>query len=169
MKIQMIAGFMCMLCAGAFAQQADISASKSVTTKIDSRVRSALDSGGTKYEVDDDGDFRVAYQIDSERTHVVFINSNTHAYGGAEFRVVWAYGFVADEVLVNNMRTLLELNYTYKMGSWGLNKTVKGTYEAQFRVVVPADCQASRLRAVAEFVADVADEIERLATKADKF
>ncbi len=172
MKIKLIAGIVCALCASAFAQLSDISVSES-SSKGDSRVRKALENAGLKYSVDDDEDFRLTFSLGGGRTHLVIVDSNTHKYQGLEFRTVWARGFQADSaesISKKNLQTLLERNEDYKLGSWGLAKGSDGKRFANFRVMVPADCSSSALNTIVRFVAEVADEIEKSATGgADKF
>lgn len=169
MKVKVIAGIVCALCMGVFAQTSDVGTSDS-SSKADNRVRRALESAGLKYSVDGDGDFRVHFKFKSGRTHLVFVNSETERYDGLELRRVWAFGFVSDkEVSKNNLQVLLERNGRYKLGAWNLQKHRRtGKWSAEFRVVVPADCPASELRSIIELTADVADEIEKESTGADK-
>ena len=168
-NIKMIAGMaICALCATSFAQLGEIGAEES-SSKADARVRRALESADIKYSVDEDGDYKVVWTLDGDRTHLVFVNSNTTRLGDMELRDVWAIAFVADEVSANNLRALLELNGKYKVGAWNLTKRNDGQFVAAFTITVSANCTGQALRTFTQVVASTADEIENTVTKADKF
>ena len=127
----------------------------------DYRVREILDAANVSYVVDDDGDFKIIYGYEDNRSQVVFINSNTHTFAGVEIREVWSIGLkgtgqlssaVANELLVRNSR--------YKVGSWSINKQ-EGQVVAIFRVAVSADASRSELIPIVEMVGVHADEVER--------
>ena len=65
----------------------------SVAFGADLRVQSALDDAGLKYTIDDDGDFRLLFGQEDDRSQLVWINSNTEEYGNMELREVWGIGY----------------------------------------------------------------------------
>ncbi len=56
----------------------------------DPRVEKALKKLGLKYEVDKDGDFKLVFSVEDDRTQVVFINSTTETLGKMEIREIWS-------------------------------------------------------------------------------
>ena len=132
----------------------------------DPRVRRALDSAEVKYTIDKDGDFRIGWNTEDSRDHMVFVNGKTSEFGGMEVREVWAIGFRADSVDANNLQALLELNHSYKLGAWEI-AVQNGKTVAIFCVKIPADASGETLRAVSCIVAHVADKVESEATNKD--
>lgn len=141
--------------------------SSSSSGKEDGRVRRALNSADVKFTVDGDGDFKVCWTLTDERTHITFINSRVSNYGGMELREVWAVGFVSNSISSENLQALLELNATYKLGAWEVQKKSNGQYWAVFGVKVAADASGEVLKLMSNLVAKTADEIEAKATHKD--
>ena len=142
-------------------------AATSATGKADVRVRRALQSAGVKFAEDEDGDFRVHWTLDGGRTHMTFINSRVCDCGGMELREVWAVGFVVPSIDANNLQALLEMNASYKLGAWELQKKRDGKYWAVFSVKVSADASGEALKLISNLVATTADDIESKATRED--
>lgn len=136
--------------------------------KGDPRVYRALSTAGVNFTVDDDGDFRVNWTLENRRTHNTFINSAVSNYSGMELREVWAVGFVVNSIDANNLQALLELNATYKLGAWEVQKKPNGQMWAVFSVKVAADASGEVLKVISNLVAQAADGIEATATHEDK-
>ena len=143
-------------------------AASSAKGKADVRVRRALQSASVKFTEDEDGDFRVQWTLEGGRTHVTFVNSRVCDCGGMELREVWAVGFVAPSLDANNLQALLEMNASYKIGAWELQKKRDGKYWAVFSVKVSADASGEALKLISGLVAKTADDIESKATREDK-
>ena len=138
----------------AFAQIGDDSPDSDI------RVRRALESAELMFRVDSDGDFRLVFAEDDDRTQVVFINSQTSFYGSMEVREVWSCGYRPEEgsaISRARLEYLLQKNAGYKIGSWSL--TSKGN--VVFTVVVSANASADALDDAARAVANAADALER--------
>jgi hypothetical protein len=56
----------------------------------DPRVEKALKKLGLKYKVNEDGDFKLVFAIEDNRTQVVIISSTTETLGKMEIREVWS-------------------------------------------------------------------------------
>lgn len=142
--------------------------SSSSSGKEDGRVRRALNSAGVNFSVDSDGDFKVNWTLTGGRTHNTFINSRVSNYSGMELREIWAVGFVANSIDSGNLQALLELNATYKLGAWEVQKKSNGQYWAVFSVKVAADASGEVLKLMSNLVAQAADGIEAKATHKDE-
>ena len=135
--------------------------------KADSRVRAALDRASLKYRVDSDGDFRLTFEVDDDRTHVVFINSNTEEYGDMEVREIWAVGATSETGFsAAKLEELLKKNGTYKIGAWHLTKNGQ---RAVFTVVVSARANSDTIDSMVRLVAKTADGLEKEWLGTDEF
>jgi len=135
--------------------------------KGDPRVRAILDAEGIKYETDTDGDYRIVFGFDDNRSQVVFVNSNTETFAGVEIREVWSVGLkgggqlsaaVANDLLVRNGQ--------YKVGAWQVSRSGDQLI-ALFKVALSADADRSELVPVLSAVAVQADEVEKEFLKND--
>lgn len=127
----------------------------------DIRVRRILESEGVRYQVDNDGDFKVIFDLGNGRSQAAFINSNTENFANASIREVWSIGLMGEGQLSAEVANqLLARNRTYKLGSW---ETIQqnGKVLAIFKVCVAADATAKELMAVLSVVLKTADEVER--------
>lgn len=130
-------------------------------TKGDDRVRSALDTESINYEIDDDGDFKVIFDLGEGRSQVAFVNSNTETFDGLEIREVWSVGLVGNGQLTAEVaNSLLARNATYKLGGWEIAQQ-GGKVMAIFKICVSASATPSELRSILETVSLMADEIEK--------
>ena len=127
--------------------------------KADSRVRKALEQASLKYTIDSDGDFKLSFSLNDDRTHLVFINSNTEVYDNMEVREIWACGAVSEDGFSRQkLESLLKMNQKYKMGSWSL--TPDGE-RAIFTVVVSARANSDTIDSMVRLVAKTADNLEK--------
>lgn len=135
--------------------------------KGDSRVGAILDAEDMKYEIDDDGDYKLIFGLENDRTQLVFINSQTDTFAGVEIREVWSVGLKGSGQLSATVANeLLERNAKYKVGGWQvINKD--GQVLALFTIVLSADADQSELVTVLNAVAIQADEIEKEFLKND--
>lgn len=151
----------------AFASAAPTHAQVGDAQKHDTRIESLLDNAGLKYEIDSDGDFKLLFGLDDDRTHIVWINSNTERYGHLEIREIWAVGLHSSEQLHADLhRSLLERNNQYKLGSWKLQRISRGE-GAIFYVQVAANLDRESLMSSIKIVAESADELEEELTGKD--
>lgn len=124
-------------------------------------VRQLLDKLGYKYEVDEDGDFKLTFGIDEAkdgRSQLVFVRSSVESYGSHKVREIWspAYSSETDEFPAKVANRLLEATQNSKMGAWAK----QGRY-AVFVVKLPADADAELLDDAVDAALRSADEMEQ--------
>lgn len=137
--------------------------------KADKRIKRVLDQAKLKYEVDQDGDFKLTYELENKRTQLVFINSHTEKYGEFEIREIWSVGYESSapfSAAVANR--LLFHNETMKLGAWQ-TKRLNNKYVAVFAAKVSAEMSSEQLEAVLAAIYATADEIEKELTGKDDF
>ncbi|MDT7942747.1 MAG: hypothetical protein RQ993_05680, partial [Bacteroidota bacterium] len=89
----------------------------------DPRVERALKKLGLKYKVDEDGDFKLVFAVEGNRTQVVIINSTTETLGKMEIREVWSpIAKFASNPSCELSMDLLEKHGTFKIGSYQYKK-----------------------------------------------
>jgi hypothetical protein len=124
----------------------------------DPAVKAQLDSLGVKYDVDDDGDYKITFDLGEGRSQLVWIRSATETYGSLKVREIWSPGYKLDDkplpaAIANR---LLEHSHGVILGGWTKQKTY-----AMFVVKLPVSATAKQLRDAAEAASDCADEIEK--------
>lgn len=89
---------------------------------FDSRVKRALEELDLKYEIDDDGDFKVLFGLDEDRSQVAFISSSTNTMGSFEIRDIYSIGYMSksedESVPAEVANRLLENSWELKLGAW---------------------------------------------------
>lgn len=127
----------------------------------DQRVRSALREAGLKYDMDEDGDFKLEFDVGGGRTQLVWINNATNQWNNMEIREVFAYGYRGEDPLGKPaMLQLLQENARKKAGAWEIIQS-GDTWIASFNIKVSADCDADCLETVVKGAASTADEMEQ--------
>jgi hypothetical protein len=142
---------------------ATIAALPPQASAADPRVMRALNEAGLKYEVDDDGDYRVVMSwSEDNRSHLVFVNSLTEIMGGTEIREVWAVAYMSGEPSISGKLALrlLEDNARYKLGAWETGSNANGV-RVHFNAKIPADASPALLQEVIGAVSATADELEK--------
>ena len=126
--------------------------------KADPVVKKQLDSLKLKYEIDDDGDYKIVMDVGEGRTQLAYIRSNTETYGSNQVREIWSPGYkAAGDVLPEKVANrLLEYSNEVKLGGW-----VKQKSYAVFVVKIPTSASASELQDALEAAVNSADEIEQ--------
>ena len=129
----------------------------------DARIKKLLDQTELKYEIDEDGDFKLLFEYDDGRSHIVFINSQTESYQGLEIREIWAVGYVPPEegesVPANISENLIRANAQIKLGAWQVQKL--GEKEVGvFRAMIAADAGKEVVLDTLRLVGISADEKE---------
>jgi len=133
----------------------------------DSRVKRALDEAGLKYTVDSDGDFKLIFDIENDRTQIVWVNSKTYKYGEFEIREVWSVAYASDSLFNSTVANrLLKDNEDRKLGAWQ-TKRLNGKYAAVFAAKVAASMSSDQLASAIRAVRSTADEIENELTSRD--
>ena len=129
----------------------------------DERVRERLDQTELKYEIDEDGDFKLLFEYDDGRSQIVFVNSKTVNYQDLEIREVWAVGFVpakkGSKVPADVCENLIRSNAEIKMGAWQVQK-LSGNEVGVFRAMVDANADKDFILNALQLVGISADEKE---------
>ena len=124
----------------------------------DASVQTRLDSRGVKYEVDEDGDYKVTYNYKSEgRTQLVFVSGATESFEGIKIREVFAPAAWVDRDNVDGARALelLRDSRGQKIGAWEIGGDV-----LYYVVKVPDSIDAAQLETVMDIAAGTADNKE---------
>lgn len=127
--------------------------------EADPAVKAQLDSLDIKYEVDDDGDFKVTFDLGkSGRSQIVWIRSRTESYGSLKVREIWSpgYKYSGGELPAKIANRLLEHSHGLILGGWTKQKAF-----AMLSVKIPVSATPKQLRDAAEAAADAADAIEK--------
>lgn len=131
-------------------------------TKGDSRVQRLLDQANIKYTIDDDGDYRLVFRYDDERTQLLFVNSRTERFQKMEIREVWSAGYqnakgdIPQDVAMN----LLRHNAKIKLGAWQVVES-GGKDIALFCIQIDADANLESFKSAVNLAAEIADEKEK--------
>ena len=129
--------------------------------QADPAVRQLLDELKYRYDVDDEGDYRLTFGMDEEddgRSQLVFVRSPVETYGSHRVREIWspAYLSATDEFPAKIATRLLEATQESKLGAW----SKQGRY-AVFVVKLAVDASASELDDAVEAALRSADEMEQ--------
>lgn len=121
-------------------------------------VKAQLESKGTPFTIDDDGDFQITVRVDDERTQLVWVRSAVEATDHHKVREIWSPGYRAPTgdftpAIAND---LLERSNTLKLGAW-----VKQEDVAMLVIKIPADASADALDEAIDLAAASADAVER--------
>lgn len=125
----------------------------------DASVKKRLDDRGTKYEIYEDGDFKLTFSYKQEsRTQLVFVSGKTESVGAFDIREVFAPALkLADFPLSGaKAKELLESSGEYKLGSWEIRDEV-----LYYVIKLPDTVDAEELESALEIAAEAADDMER--------
>lgn len=124
----------------------------------DASVKSRLDARGIKYQIDDDGDYKVTYNYAKEgRTQLVFVSGGTEDVGGFKVREVFSPAGRVEKDDIDGAKALelLAESRKNKLGSWELAGDV-----LYFVVKLPDSLDAAQLESVMDIAAETADDME---------
>lgn len=124
----------------------------------DASIKSRLDARGIKYEVDEDGDFKVTYNYSKQgRTQLVFVSGHREEVGG--LRVLNVFSPAArigkDGIGGAKAMELLRESSNNKLGSWEVSGDL-----LYFVVKVADNGDAGQLETVMDIAAETADDME---------
>jgi hypothetical protein len=143
-------------------------ADDTTSSSEDPRVVAALKAAGLAYTIDD-GDFRLEYDVDKQRSQRVWIASETAWIDQLEFRDVWSVaGRGKGEVPAELARKLLAENVRMILGAWQVNQS-PDEYLVVYSVPVDAAGDAATLQKVLEVVMFSADRFEKHLSDKDAF
>ncbi len=111
-----------------------------------------------KYDVDDDGDFKITYNYKKEnRTQLVFVSGDTETVGGFKIREVFSPAARVEKDSINGKKALelLAESRANKLGGWELEGDV-----LYFVVKLPDSMDASQLESAMDIAAQTADDME---------
>ncbi len=138
-----------------------------VATEADNVVRAQLDRLGIKYEIDNDGDFKIVQPAGEGRTQMSWVRSQVSEYKSLRIREIMSIGYRADgnELPADIARQLLRDTHEKKLGAW----TRQGGM-AIFVTKIPADADADQLKLALDATRETADTMEKTLTGAkDEF
>jgi hypothetical protein len=120
-------------------------------------VRAQLDKLEYKYDVDEDGDFKLTFSAEGDRTQLVFVRSRVESFGSHRVREIWSPAYLAeqDQFPADIANKLLDASQDSKMGAW-----VKQGRYAVFVVKLPADAGSEQLDDAIQAAVRSADEME---------
>ena len=133
----------------------------------DASVEKRLDERGLKYQVDDDGDYRIIYDYKEDgRTQLVYVSGSTETTRSFVVREVFAPAAdVADGITGAKALELLADSRGNKLGSWEMNGNT-----LVYVIKLPDDVSAAALEAAMDTAATAADNMEiKLSGGKDKY
>lgn len=141
-------------------------AGSTLAAEPDAATGRLLDTLEYKYEVDEDGDYRLVFELEGDRTQMVFVRSSVETYGSHRVREIWSPGYksATPQFPAAVANRLLEDSNESKMGSW-----VKQEDLAMFVVKIDADANAEQLSDAIDAASRSADAIELELTKKDDY
>ncbi|KAB8189502.1 hypothetical protein FKV24_009265 [Lysobacter maris] len=127
----------------------------------DASIERQLDALGYNYDVDEDGDYKMTFEVEDGRTQLVFVISKVESYGKHKVREVWAPAYRAEDsdfpTLVANR--LLQETMENKLGAWAKQDDM-----AVYVVKIAADASNEELEDAIEYATQVADRMEAILT-----
>lgn len=132
----------------------------------DKAVGLTLEKLGYTYEVDEDGDYRMVFETEGERSQLVYVRSAVEEFGAHNVREIWSPGYQSStdhlpEAVAN--RLLADSNES-KLGGW-----VKQDRVAMFVVKIDANASPEALSDAVDAAVRGADAIELELTGKDDF
>jgi len=161
---------LCFICTSVFGQVGSTKASTS--SKADPRVKKLLTELGYKFDVDDDGDFRMTFKVGEDgRTQLLWVKSGTSEFGSLEIREVFSFSYRdATEPSRSLCMKLLRDNYKKKLGAWEMGYSESSElYTAIYNAKIAADADSSTLKDAIQMVSEAADEMEAQISDEDKW
>ncbi|MDQ3205587.1 MAG: hypothetical protein M3Q40_03590 [Pseudomonadota bacterium] len=140
--------------------------SQDAAEDADPRIGKQLNALGYDHDIDDDGDYKLTFSFENDRSQLVYVISKVETYGKHRVREIWSPAYRSDgegfpPIVANR---LLEDSQANKMGGW-----VKQGDMALFVVKIAADASDSELDDAVDYAVRVADEMESELTTADEF
>jgi len=121
-----------------------------------------LDSLEYRYEVDEDGDYKLTFEVDDKRSQLAYVLSATEKFGNLQVREIWspAYRAPTAQFPADVANRLLQDSQSSKLGGW-----VKQGDMAVFVVKIAANAAAGELDDALDFVLRSADQMEAALTQ----
>lgn len=166
---QLVSRLVVLLALGASVAQAGDAPALAPVPTADARVERLLKEVAAEYTVDEDGDFRLVYDIGGGRSQLVWIPSGTSKFGALEIRQIWSIAHRSKGPLPADLANqLLDRNGAVILGGW-LTEPAGDELGVIFAVQVAAETDALSLRSAIHAVATTADAMEKELTAKDDF
>jgi hypothetical protein len=164
---QLVSSLVVSMALGASVAQAQDAPAPAPTA--DARVQRLLAEVAAEYTVDEDGDFRLVYDIGGGRSQLVWIPSSTSDFGALEIRQIWSIAHRSKGPLPADLANrLLDRNGAVILGAW-LTEPAGDELGIIFAVQVAAETDMLSLRSAIHAVATTADAMEKELTGQDDF
>lgn len=138
----------------------------------DTRVKEALEEAELNFNIVDNGNFHLVFELEGGRTQLVIIKSKTYEYGSMEIREIISIAAKSDNKKFfkrDMLFDILERNEQYVLGAWQIDGG-EAPYFLEFSVKVSANSSPKILSNALILSAKVADEVEQeLSGEADEF
>lgn len=146
----------------ALAADTGITTGETQHSAADPLIARQLDSLDYRYELDEDGDYKLTFEVDDKRSQLAYILSATETFGNLQVREIWspAYRASSAQFPADVANRLLEDSQSSKLGAW-----VKQGNMAVFVVKIAADAAAEELDDALDFVLRSADKMEAALTQ----
>ncbi|WP_353086473.1 hypothetical protein [Stenotrophomonas sp.] len=143
-----------------------ITATSAHAAEADKAVGRALDKLEYTYEVDEDGDYKMVFDMDDGRSQLAFVRSTVEEFGKHKIREIWspAYNSPGKQFPAAVANRLLEDSQDAKMGAW-----VKQDQLAMFVVKVDANATPEALSDAIDAAIRTADAMELELTEQDEY
>ncbi|WP_422507979.1 hypothetical protein [Stenotrophomonas sp. GZD-301] len=132
----------------------------------DKVVGATLDKLDYTYEVDEDGDYKLVFDVEDGRSQLVYVRSAVEEFGSHKIREIWSPGYTSPgkQFPAAVANRLLEDSQDAKMGGW-----VKQGELAMFVVKVDATASPDALSDAIDAAIRTADAMEKELTKKDDY
>jgi hypothetical protein len=135
----------------------------------DSRVEKLLQGATLTYYIDEDGDFRLTYDLTDGRSQVAWVASRTSRLQTVEIRDVWSVAYRSiGQVPADVANQLLLENAAQTLGAWQIQRS-GDEYLIVFSAQVAADTDVPTLVETIDAVIHAADGFELRLTGGDRF
>jgi len=143
-----------------------VTATGAHAAEADKAVGRALDTLKYTYEVDEDGDYKMVFDMDDGRSQLAFVRSTVEEFGKHRIREIWspAYNSPGKQFPAAVANRLLEDSQDAKMGAW-----VKQDQLAMFVVKVDANATPEALSDAIDAAIRTADAMELELTEQDEY
>lgn len=161
MRISAIVRVLALACVAALGAGCAAVSEQKVEPNYDRRVERILLQEDITYSIDEDGDFRVVFELDEGRTQLGYIISDTSDYEGIEIREIWSVGYQSEEgeFPADVANRLLEETFNMKLGGWARDEDM-----AVYVVRLDADAGADELINALLLALYAADDMEEALT-----
>ncbi|WP_313275471.1 hypothetical protein [Stenotrophomonas sp.] len=132
----------------------------------DKVVGATLDTLEYTYEIDEDGDYKLVFDVEDGRSQLVYVRSAVEEFGSHKIREIWSPGYTSPgkQFPAAVANRLLEDSQDAKLGGW-----VKQGELAMFVVKVDANASSDALSDAIDAAIRTADAMEKELTKKDDY